>query len=147
MPTYTGSANLYRAFKQKMGEGDFDLSADTFKILICDSGYTPDANAHDFVDDVSGDEITGNGYSRQTVAATWSASGSSMVFDVADASWTASGGDIVGRYWVLFKDAGGADSANPLVAYGYLDATPADATISDGDIGQIQIASGGVFSI
>ena len=42
---------------------------DTFKCLLVTSGYTPDRD-HDYVDDVvpASNEITGAGYTRQTVA-------------------------------------------------------------------------------
>jgi len=145
MATYTGSAALYTKFKQGLGTGVYDFSADTLKVALTTSSYTPGTDTHDFMDDIT-NEVSGNGYARQTVTATWSATGSTVTLSLTDPVFTASGGSIVARYWVLFVDAGVGDSTNPLIAYGLIDSTPGDVTTSDGNTLTVDFSASGLFS-
>lgn len=61
-----------RALKQILS-GEINLTSDTIKVMLVDSGYTPNAD-HDFVDngmndasDPSFNELSGTGYIRQTL--------------------------------------------------------------------------------
>lgn len=42
--------------------GLLDWNSDTVKCALLDSGYTPSRFVHDYFDDVSGDEVSGTGY-------------------------------------------------------------------------------------
>lgn len=131
MATYTGTfASFYTSFKEWMADGTIDLDTDAFGVLLTTSTYTP-ATTHQFVSDIT-NEVTGNGYARDALTTvTWTASGTQLQFNADDATFTASGGSIVARYWVLYDNANGTDASRELVAYGLLDNTPADVTTTD----------------
>lgn len=139
MATTTGTfANFYTSFKEWMADGTIDLDNDAFGVILCTSAYTP-STAHDFVDDVTANEVSGNGYARDALTTvTWAPSGTQLQFNADDATFTATGGDIVARYWVLYDNANGSDATRELVAYGLLDDTPADVTTTNGNTLTIQ---------
>lgn len=139
MATFTGTANIFTKAKQKILAGSIDFSADTFKVLLTTSGYTPGIDSNEFVSDVT-NEVSGNGYARQAVTPSIATFGSTVSAKFTDPAVTASGGSITARYWVLFKDTGGADTANPVIAYGLLDNTPADVVITDGNSGTVDFS-------
>jgi len=130
MAIYTGSANLYTLFKLKLGQKEIDFDTDVFKVLLTTSSHTPAQTTDEFLDDIT-NEVSGNGYARQTVAVTWAQDSTFAKLTVADPTFAASGGSIVFRRWHLFMDTGAA-ATSPLIAYGYGDATPADITVPDG---------------
>lgn len=130
MAIYTGTSNLYTLFKLKLGQKEIDFDVDVFKVLLTTSSHTPNQTTHEFVDDIT-NELSGNGYARQTVAVTWEQDDTVAKLIVADPTFAASGGSIVFRNWHLFADLG-ADAVSPLLAYGYGDDTPADITVPDG---------------
>lgn len=147
MATYTGSANLYTLFKKKLGQGLIDLTGATFQVLLTTSSYTPGQDTHEFADDIT-NELSGNGYSRQTVTASWDQSGSTMTLSLTDPTFSASGGDLTARYWVVMIDGPTDDTDSPLVAYGYLDSTPANVVTTDGNDLTIDFSdANGLFQI
>lgn len=78
------------------------------------SGYIWD-DAHTMASDVSGDEISGSGYARIGVTATWTPIDQGATFEVTNptfATFTDTGIDGV----IFFADRG-ADSDSPLCAY------------------------------
>jgi hypothetical protein len=112
---------------------------DTFHMLLAThSGYTPDQDAHDYRNDVSGEVANGNGYATGGVATTIAAA----TYDAAtnevrigasgSAQWTFSA-TISCRWAVLCKWRGGASSADELVCYTDLNnGTAADVSIPQG---------------
>ncbi|MCP5013630.1 MAG: hypothetical protein GY942_26985 [Aestuariibacter sp.] len=145
MAIYTSSANLYTLGKLKRGQKVYSFDTDTFKVLLTTSSHTPDQAADEFVDDIT-NEVSGNGYARQTVTPTWAVDGLVARLTLTDPTWTASGGSIAFRRWHLFADLG-TDATSPLLAYGYADATPADATIADTITGTLDFSDvSGLFT-
>lgn len=51
----------YHNLSKALMDGDIDLANDTIKVMLLTSSYTPDLD-HDFVDDVSANEVSGTGY-------------------------------------------------------------------------------------
>lgn len=136
---------LYNSFFEYLGDGTIDLDADTFAVLLTTSTYTP-AATHSQISDIT-NEVSGNGYSRQTLGSvTWTQSGGTATFDAADTVFTASGGSIVARYYVLFDDTVTSPVTDALIGYGLLDNTPADITITDGNTGTLQWNASGLFT-
>ena len=141
-----GAWTIYNEFKLTLGNKTVDLTNDAFKIALFQS--TSNAGAATLstaqyatlTNQVSGT----NGYTTggTSVAVTWTRSTGTCTYDTADASWTASGGSITGRFAVLYDNT----TANKdLVAYMLLDSTPADVTVTDGNTLTIQVAN--VFTL
>lgn len=122
-------ANVYNNAKTLFfGSNTLDLDAggDTYKVLLLKSSesYDPD---DEFVSELA-NEVSGGGYARQTFAGRVvtqddtddraEASGNNSVFP------TVATGQTIGAA-VIFKDLGGADSANILVSFHNLTNTPA----------------------
>jgi len=105
---------VYTSFKKHIGDGTFDLDADTFKCALFTSSHTPDA-ANAVLADLSG-EGSGTGYTAggTTLAnVTWATSGTTAVLDADDPSWTAA--TITARYAVIYKSGTTGGLTNPLV--------------------------------
>jgi len=121
-----------RKFKQVTG-APIDFDSDTLKCMAVVAGSgMPDITKTgiDFVSDVvaANAEVTGTGYSRQTlsgVTVAYDSGGTTIVdfshSDVTFAQNAAGPTDI--SYFIFFKDAGGADTANPVFAVSDPDGT------------------------
>ena len=149
MATTTGTNNLFDFVKEKLMDGEIDLDNDSFQVLLLDNTTEPAVATDDYVD-VDTNEVTGNGYARQTLTGVdWTTSGGAnrqMKFTASNPVWTASGGSIVARWWVLFKNTGN-DATSPLICYGLLDDTPADVTTTDGNTLTLNINANGFFTV
>lgn len=142
MATTTGTNVMYFSWLDYMVEA-VNNSSDTFKVLLTTSSYTP-STAHDMLADIT-NEVTGSGYARQTLTGVTSTqTGGTYTFDANNAVFTASGGSIVARYWVLFDETVTDD---PLVCYGLLDQTPADVTTTDTNTLTVTWNGSGIFTI
>lgn len=133
---------LYNTGKLKIHDSTFALAADTLKCALVLSTYTPATTHTTWASISSNEHANGNGYTTggATVAGTVTQSSGTVTFDVADPSWTASGGSIVCRYAVLYDSTTG-----DLIAYSLLDNTPANVTVTDTNILTIQINASGVY--
>jgi hypothetical protein len=103
-----------------------DFDTDTIKCGIWSAGAgapSVTSSGVQFVADITtadatSVEMSATGYARQTLA------GLTVAFSGSTVTWTFSNitfsqnasGFTTGRYAVIFKDAGGADSANPIIA-------------------------------
>ncbi len=124
--------------------GGIDLDTDTIKVMLVTSSYTPDADTHDYKDDIT-NEVTGTGYtaggatlSGKTV--TQDNTNNLGVFDANDVTWSSS--TITARGAVLYKDTGTA-STSPLICY--FDFGSDKSSVS-GDF-TIQWNSGGILTL
>jgi hypothetical protein len=142
MTSYTGTANIYNSWIEYMAEAA-NTASDTFKMLLTTSSYTPNQATHTLLSDVT-NEVSGNGYARQTLTVTSTLSTNVLTFDFSDPVFTATGGSIVARYWVIFDDTIAND---PLVAYGLIDQTPADVTTTDGNTLTFNVNASGLFTV
>lgn len=135
---------VYNSFREYMGDGTIDLDGDTFLMGLSTSSYTPSA-AHSTISDIT-NELSGSGYSRYSLTATWTRSGTTVTFDSDDATFTASGGAITARYaWIM--DDTPTSPADPLVCYSLLDTTPADVSVTDGNTLTVAINASGIFTL
>lgn len=110
---------VYNNYKARaLGLGTMvDLDADTIKIALLTSSYTPDQDAHDFYDDVSANEVANSGSyaaggATLTVTLSQDNTDDEGVFDAVDVSFTTA--TITARYAVIYKDTG-TPSTSPLV--------------------------------
>lgn len=117
MATYT----KYNSFlkNQLNGTAVVDFEADTIKLALVSSSYTPNAATHDFFNDIT-NEVTGTNYTAGGAtlgSKTLTESGGTATFDAADVVWAQSGTGFTGaRYAILYKDTGVA-STSPLIGY------------------------------
>ena len=99
---------------------DVNLLTGTVKLALVTDAYTPDRDAHDFWNDVSGSELAnGNGYTTggETLGSktiTYDSGSDQVRFDFADVTWTFTASK-TWRYGVVYIDTAGASSTDPLV--------------------------------
>jgi hypothetical protein len=109
---------IYNSFKAKIMDGSIDLDTDTIKVALVTSTYTPNADTHDFFDDVT-NEVTGTGYTAGgatlgSKTVTVDTTDDEGVFDGADVTWTSS--TITAHGAVIYKSTGTA-STSALIVY------------------------------
>lgn len=122
-------------------DGTFDLDTDTFKMALFLSTSNLGATSTTFAG-VTSEHAAANGYTAGGAAVTLSLSGTTTVtVDSTDASWTASGGSIIARFACIYEVAGN------VLAYCLLDSTPADVTVTTGNVLTVQINASGVFTL
>lgn len=98
-----------------LADGSIDPDADTLKVMLVTSSYTPDLATHDFRNDVT-DEVVGSGYSAGGATLTnvqVYVSGGKVYIDADPVSWNPS--TITARAAVVYKARGGAASADELL--------------------------------
>lgn len=113
------SAKYYGKFFLSAFTKKVDLSADTIKIMLCTSSYTPDQDTHQFKSDVT-NEVSGTGYTATgntlaSFAATYDGASNTLKIDADDTSWTSS--TITARYAVIYDATPGSDATRPLISY------------------------------
>ena len=122
-------------------DGTFDLDTDTFKMALFLSTSNLGAASTTYAG-LTNEHANANGYTTGGGAITISLSGTTTVtVDGTDVSWTASGGSIVARFACIYEVAGN------VLCYCLLDSTPADVTVTDGNILTVQIHASGIFTL
>lgn len=106
------------AYKKKVFDGGIDLVNDTIKAMLLTSSHTTDIDAHEFIDDVSANEVSASGtYSAGGVTLTITTSQDNTdnegVADATDFSVTGFTGSV--RYIAYYKDTG-TPSTSPIIA-------------------------------
>jgi hypothetical protein len=110
------ASGVYSTAVKAFLDGDIDLLSDTIKATLVDAAdYTVDLTAHNFMDDVPSGARATNG-TGTLASKTTTISTNVVTFDAADLTLTSVSGD-QSEAVVIWKDAGGADSANPVIAY------------------------------
>lgn len=135
---------FYDTFKEYMADNTIDLDGDTFIMGLVTSTYTFSAS-HSTISDIT-NELSGSGYARDTLVASWVRSGGTVTFDSDDGVFTASGGPITARRAFIFDDTP-TSPADPLVCSSLLDNAPADVSVTDGNTLTIQINASGIFTL
>lgn len=108
--------------------------------------YTGSSNAGTLTNatrsQLTNEVATANGYAPVTLTGTaWTRTGSNVVLDFSDATWTASGGAITARRAVIIRTGTVGSVTDALVATCLLDSTNIDVTATDGNPMTIQIAN------
>ena len=137
---------FYEQFLVNVGNGNINLSSDTFKVILVNS-YSFDA-AHDEKTDVVASEIAnGNGYTTGGEAITsqswaWDGADSRVEFDGADITWTASGGSIgPATGAIVYSDTSTNDKLMAYIDFG------GSETAGDGTDFKITWHADGIFVI
>lgn len=113
---------IYNSFKKKIMDGSIDLDTDTIKASFHTSSYTPDADAHDFFDDVTNEVSSSGSYTSgaaggitlANAAVTADNTDNEGVFDADDLQVTTFTGTF--KWIVLRKDTGTASSSALIAA-------------------------------
>lgn len=114
------TVTFYNDYKESLLKGSINHASEgnTIKVSLHTASYTPDADAHDFFNDVD-NEITSDGYTAggatlANQAVSQDNTDNEAVFDADDVSW--SGLTATPRYAVIYKSTGDA-ATSPLIAY------------------------------
>lgn len=113
------SAKLYGLAVVKAFNKEIDFDSDTIKAILVSASYTPDQDAHDYLNDVTANEETDGSYARKTLAskAVSYNSGTNVIkIDADDLLWSALTSAGV-RYVIIADTQTGVDSTSPLIAY------------------------------
>ena len=126
--------SIYNSFKEFMGDGTIDLDADTLKLALVQSAYTPSA-AHTIFGDITNELTTANGYTaggKSLTNVTWTRSGGTVVLDADNVAWANLGdpASVTFRYGVLYVNATRGGIVNPLIAWILFNDTPADVVVA-----------------
>jgi hypothetical protein len=112
---------IYNSFIQDVFNGDIDLGADTFEVMLTTAAYVPDKDNHSKRSHVT-NEVTGAGYvsggiALTGVSVTVDAANDRVLFDAADAVWPNS--TIANaRYAIVYK-VQGANPATDRLCFAY----------------------------
>ena len=148
-----GKFKVYDLAKFRIGNLTIDLSDTTnWKAALFQS--TSNCNTLGVGTGVYGDltneTANGNGYLTGGVAITgisWTNAAGVETFTFTSPAWSASGGNIVGRFLVIYKNATVNTIVKPLLCVCLLDTAPADITIVNGTTTTITINASGVFTL
>ncbi|MGW4718272.1 hypothetical protein [Nocardia sp. NPDC004260] len=100
---------------------EISWTADAIKVMIASSSYTPDQDAHDYLDDVVANEISGTNYTAgglllTSCAATYDSTTNRCRLTAANAVWN----DVTfsnGRYGIIYNSTPSTNATRPLIGY------------------------------
>ena len=107
---------FYNSFREKLGEGDFDLSGTSVNFTMSLHTSAASANATNAVlstyASIANEVANGNGYTtggKSVSGRTWAAGASAGVFrfDSTAGVWTATGGDVDSVKFAIIYQSGG----------------------------------------
>lgn len=139
---------VYDVFLEQLGNELHDFDVDTIKVALFTSTYSPDTANDVSLSALSGELAGGNGYTaggQALTTVTWNAATGTLTFDSDNPAWTASGGDLIFRYAVIYNSSAGG--TNDLICYSLLDNTPDDITVTDGNTFTLEMNASGIFTI
>ena len=128
---------MYPSYKAALLRGTYDLSSDTVKTDLIDTGTYTYSSAHDFYNDVSGSVSSSSGLASKTTT--------NGTFDAADITHSSVSGASVEAI-IMWIDTAGASSTDPLLIYLDTSITGAPVTPNGGDI-VIQWNGSGIFTL
>ena len=115
---------VFNKCKYLLAKKIIDFSADVFKIMLMQAGFTPDVDTHAAYADVSASELpSGNGYTAagltlSGVAVTQDDTDDRTEVTWANAQWTANGGAIgPSPGAIIYDDTVAAPVNKPLIGY------------------------------
>lgn len=148
-----GKWKLYDLAKKYLGDNTHDMDDTTnwkMALFLSTSNANTLSVGTAVYGDLTNEHANANGYTTGGVAltgVTWTNNAGTITFDVNDPVWTASGGSIVARFAVIYRNATVNTIVKPLLCVCLLDTTPADVTATTGNTLTIQINASGVFTL
>jgi hypothetical protein len=148
-----GKWKVYEQAKIYLANGTHDLDdATNWKMALFLS--TSNANTLSVGTAVYGDltneHANANGYTTGGLAVaseTYVQTAGTATFTMANAVWTASGGSIIARFAVIYRNATVNGIVKPLLCVCLLDTAPADVTATTGNTLTVTINASGVFTL
>lgn len=132
-------ATLSNHFKYMQSTKEIDFESDTFKIILMDSAFSFDPDAHATLANVTANQLaSGNGYTQNDkalagVTVTEDDTGDRARVTWTNATWTASGGSIgPAGAAIIYDDTTSDDTVVGCIDFG------TDYTIADGSSLQFQ---------
>ena len=113
-------SKLYGQFLSQALNKEIDWDTDTIKVALLTNAYTPDQDAHNYLDDVVTHEVSGTGYTAggNTLANktnTYNSGTNVIVLDADDTTWSSS--TITARYAVIYDATPATNATRPLIGY------------------------------
>jgi hypothetical protein len=111
---------FYGLTMEKVAEqvgNDVNYLTGTVELSLHTNTYSPNRDTHDFMDDAT-NELSGNGYARQTLGSktiTYDTASDQVRWDAADSTFSFSAGN-TWRHGVISINTAGAASTDPLYA-------------------------------
>ncbi len=149
----SGRFKVYEVAKKYLADGTHDLDDTTnWKMAL----YLSTSNANTLsvgtgvYGDLTNEHANANGYTTGGVALTgitWVNAAGTITFDCNDPVWTATGGSIVARFAVIYRNATVNTIVKPLLCVCLLDTTPADVTATTGNTLTVVINASGVLQL
>lgn len=100
---------VFAKAKESILEGEIDVTSDQLKVLIIDSGYTPNINSDRFVSDVPVNSIK---YRSQSLINVTNVLGVVDAEDLVISNYPGNAFNAI----IIYKDTG-SDQTSPLIAY------------------------------
>ena len=145
---------IYHSFKAFLGEGYLDLDADEIYLALFLSTSNCATLTNDEYGDLTNQLANGNGYTtggNLCSLVTWTDAVGTETFDMADVTFTASGGTLTFRFGVLYINktvtAPTGTYTKPLIGYTLFDNTPADISLTTGNSLVVQISASGLLTL
>lgn len=113
----TGSGWYNNALEQLMN-GGLDLDTADLRVCLVNSSYTPDVDTHDFLDDVTANELSGTGYARKALTSETVAQDNTNnrgTLSADNPTWTGANFGTAAKAIIYVE--GASDAARLLVAY------------------------------
>jgi hypothetical protein len=148
-----GKWKIYEFAKEYLADGSHDLDDGTnwkMALFLSNSNADTLSVGTGVYGDLTNEHANANGYTTGGVAltgVTWAHSGGTVTFDCDNPVWTASGGSIVARFAVIYRNATVNTIVKPLLCVCLLDTAPADVTATTGNTFTITINASGVFTL
>ncbi len=148
-----GKFKFYEFAKKYILDGTLDMDDTTnWKVAL----YLSTSNANTLsvgtgiLADLTNEHANANGYLTGGLAitgVTLTKTGGTEAWDITDPVWTASGGSIVARFLVIYKNATVNSIVKPILCVCLMDTAPADITATTGNTLTAQINASGVFDL
>lgn len=126
------TAHFYDSYWQSLNNKEINLTADTIKLMLCTSSYTPNRGTDRYKSAVT-NEVVGTGYTAGgTTIGSMAVAIASNVFTIsgANASWPSA--TFTARLAVLYDSTPSTDATRPLIGYVDFgaDNSPSNGTLS-----------------
>lgn len=148
-----GKYKVYDLTKYRIGNLTLDLTDTTnwkCALFLSTSNCNSASVGTNLYGDLTNEVAAANGYSTGGVAVSgigWSNSAGTITFTCTGPAFSASGGSIVARFAVIYKNATVNSIVKPILCICLLDTTPADITISNGVTFTLTTNASGVFTL